>query len=194
MFYKIHFLLAISMCCLVSGFLSGCSSKQESMKKSYGQEIIAKHESLPSWITEPDDSPFTAIGSATYKGQSYFYIKNEALALAKMALAQKLQTKVQALTRTYFQTTGVQTEAVLGELSKQVSSQVSVQNISGAKVLKTFIAPDGEFFVKIAMNPEDVHSISAMSHNNAKIIWQQLQADKSFKELEQEVKRFEGQP
>ena len=179
-------------CCVLVFFVLGCSTKQETIKNQYGKEILSKHESLPSWITEPDDSTFTAIGSATYKGQSYFYIKNEAVALAKMALAQKLQTKVQAMTRTDFQTTGIQTEAVLGELSKQVSSQVSVQNLSGVKVLKTFIAPDGEFFVKVAINPDDIHSIASMSHNNAKIIWQHLQADKSFKELEHEVKVYEG--
>jgi hypothetical protein len=171
---------------------TGCSSKNESLKNAYGKELQAKHDSLPSWVTDKDDSPFTAIGSATYKGQSYFYIKNEAIALAKMALAQKLQTKVQAMTRTYFQTTGIQTESVLGEVSKQVSSQVTVQNLSGVMVLKTFIAPDGEFFVKVAVNPDDINSIASMSHNNAKIVWQQLQADKSFKELEAEVKNYEG--
>jgi len=184
-------ILFIIMVAISSVFI-GCSTKQEGIKKHYAQEIISKHENLPSWITEPDDSPFSAIGSATYKGQSYFYVKNEAIALAKMALAQKLQTKVQAMTRTYFQTTGVQTESTLAELSKQVSSQVSVQNLSGVKVLKTFITNDGEFFVKVAINPSDLQSIAAMSHNNSKIIWQQLQADKSFKELEDEVKKYEG--
>lgn len=46
--------------------------------------------------------------------------------------------------------------------------------------------------MKVAINPSDLQSIAAMSHNNSKIIWQQLQADKSFKELEDEVKKYEG--
>jgi outer membrane murein-binding lipoprotein Lpp len=167
---------------------SGCSSKSP-----YNESIStlkSKHNSLPSWVNI--ESTNTAVGSSTYKGQSYGFQKNEAIAIAKMNLSNKIAAKTDSLIKTFYQATGAKqgkkSIAQIDELTKQISTQVSSTIISGVEVKDVYIAEDGEMFVKILVSEEDLQSAILHSLLGNKIMKSELNAEKGFKELKDAVK------
>jgi len=167
---------------------TGCAEKNQ-----YGKlpnQLVQKHKDLPSWVN--NDSGLVAIGSATYKGQSYVQQKNQAVSIAKMNLGRKIQTKVDSLVRDYYRSTGAK-EAMVEELNSQTTSQVSSQVLQGVYVKEVYVSDDGEMFVQVGIDSETVSEFHSNNTKMQKYIYQQLQAEKSFKELKQEVKEFKDE-
>jgi len=188
----LHLLLAV-MSFVVLLLFTGCSQKSP-----YGQdvgELQNKHEDLPKWVLSDSDD-YSAVGSASYKGQSYIHQRNEAVATARMNLVNKIEIKVDSLTRVFYQATGQGSNlseknlATIDEVSKQVTSQVSSLYLRGSKAVDTYIADDGEMFVKVEVDPNINLSILENMKSNP-ILRQQKNADEGFKELETEVKKLE---
>ena len=122
--------------------------------------MITKFKSLPSWVNE--DNGLVSVGSATYKGQSFIQQKNQAVAVASMNLGRKIKTKVDSLTRDFFQGTTNENSSI-EEFTSQTTSQVSSEVIRGMYVKNIYVSDDGELFVQLSVN-EDV--LLGYYHNN----------------------------
>ena len=182
---KIHSLVVA----LLTGAIlfTGCGSKTPDYRQEKVKNFSEKINDLPKWVTE-DASPFTAVGSAVYKGQSFFHVRQEAVALAKLALVQKVSAKVDAVTKTYYQSSGATPDASLEDVTKTVSSQLSSQVLNGVIVTKTYASEDGELFVQVTLNPDAFEQFLKNNYSTQKYLYQQINADKAWKELKEEVK------
>ena len=168
--------------------ISGCSSTPDVRQEST-QNFTKNYEQLPKWVTE-DESPFTAVGSAVNKGQSFFHLRNEAVTLAKGALAQKVSAKVEALSKAYFQSVGAQKDATLEDVGTSSTTQVASQTLNGVLVTRTYVAKDGELFVQVSLQPEKFEAFIKNSYKSQAYILQTLNADKSWKELKEETAKL----
>lgn len=161
---------------------TGCSTAQVKPK-----ELAHKNKDLPSWVN--DDFGMVAVGSATYRGQSYIQQKNQAVAVASMNLGRKIKVKVDSLTQDYYRSMGEKSPAI-DVVTTQITSQVSSEILSGVSVKNIFIAEDGEMFVQIVLDNDSIANYIIGDANMKKYMSTQLAAEKGFKDLKQEVKEF----
>lgn len=127
---------------MVAGLMFvGCSTTTP--QQQFAKPMLEKYDNLPSWVKEYGDID-TAVGSAMYMGQNYIQQQTEAIAVAKMNLTQKLSSKVDSMIKQYYQNKGI-----VKTNNSQVSVQVSSSLVKNVKVVDTYVADDGELFVKI---------------------------------------------
>lgn len=183
--------IALSTLSLIAGIMlfSGCSNKEVDIRKERIENFTKTYHNLPEWVTK-DGSPYTAVGSAVNKGQSFFHLRNEAVALAKMALVQKVSVKVDAMTKSYYISTGAGSEAVLEDATKSATSQISSQTLSGVIVTKTYVDDSGELFVEVTLKPEVFEEFIKNNYKSQAYVYQRLQSDKAWQELKEEVKEL----
>lgn len=123
----------------------GCAEKSPQQISS--EQVIKKHKNLPEWVLNDDDVG-VAVGSSMYVGQSYNQQYTEAVSIAKMNLSQKLVSKVDSMYKTYYSNKKSN--------NSQLSAQVSSSIMKNVKVNKTFVAEDGELFVEISAEVDDL--------------------------------------
>lgn len=163
--------------------ISGCSTKEPRTERI--EAFNKKFNDLPAWVTD-DSSPYTAVGSVINKGQSFYHLRNEAVTLAKGALAQKISAKVDSLNKAYFSSTGANKDSTLEDVFKSSTLQVSSQVLNGVVVSKTFMSEDGELFVQVTLKPEVFEDFIKGNYKSQAYLYQQLQADKAWQELKEE--------
>jgi hypothetical protein len=179
----------LSMLSVLSVTVTGCSSKNYNASPATNA-LIEKSNNLPKWVNQ--DEGMVAVGSATYKGQSYIQQKNQAVAIAEMNLGRKLKTKVDSLVRDYYRVTGNK-DSMIEELSSQTTSQVSSELLQGVVVKEVYIANDGEMFVQVAINSEMIAEYKIGNAKMTKYVQTQLMAERSFADLKTEVKEYKAE-
>jgi len=166
---------------------SGCSTKDPRSERI--ENFSKKYNELPEWILK-DDSSFTAVGSVINKGQSFYHLRNEAVTLAKATLVQKISAKVDSMNKTYFGSAGATKDSVMQDVFKSSSLHVSSQVLNGVQVTKTYASQDGELFVQVTLSPEAFEQFLKQNYKSQAYLYQQLQADKEWKELKEEVSKL----
>jgi hypothetical protein len=179
----------LSVLSVLSVTVTGCSSKNYNASPATNA-LIEKSNNLPKWVNQ--DEGMVAVGSATYKGQSYIQQKNQAVAIAEMNLGRKLKTKVDSLVRDYYRVTGNK-DSMIEELSSQTTSQVSSELLQGVVVKEVYIANDGEMFVQVAINSEMIAEYKIGNAKMTKYVQTQLMAERSFADLKTEVKEYKAE-
>lgn len=178
--------LAIALAVLL---LAGCSNKVAVKPVTEPSVLLEKHDQLPSWVNDEDKDLFSAVGSARYKNQTYAQQKSEAQLSASAELVGKVEKRINALMKTYHQSTG-QNDAMLEDVFRQTSSSIASQTVSGVIVKEVYISKDGEMFVKVAIDPKYFSGVIKGSMQTNRTAWQQVQAQKAFNELEMEAKQY----
>ena len=109
--------------------LAGCSSQKIAEKTDSG---------LPSWIMNPTASDVEGIaGIACVADSGNLTVDRQAaMANARVALAQQINAKVQAMAETYSRRTDSASGASASTHFETVGRQVTEQNLSGSRVTK----------------------------------------------------------
>lgn len=119
--------------------LAACASSPKMAEKT--------DSGLPSWIMNPTPSAAEAIVDVACVSDSgnITVDKQAAIANARVAIAQQIKAKIQAMTETYSRRTDTLSGANAGTHFETVGRQITEQNLTGTSVIKAdYIVVNGK--------------------------------------------------
>lgn len=159
------------------------------------------NENIPDWVLNPSIEDGIAHSECVPSSGNMSIDKAQAVALARVGLAQQISTKVKALDKTYQERVDVQGESVVGSTFSSVSKQLTNQMLVGAQPVKTSYANfngQNQLCVMTALTPEKTKDlftklVSAsevtLSPQDASVLYQEFKAYKAQQELDQELSK-----
>jgi len=126
-------------------FVLGCGSSPSSSSQA---------NNMPEWVNDfPPEDVLWGIGVAKQSSQSMSMTTAEAR--ARVSIARQLNTKVQAMFTDYNQDAGNAGSQVNVSLQEDVSRQITNMDVSGARPIKRWSAPDGTWWYLVEINKSD---------------------------------------
>ena len=177
---------SVAAVAVLAGFMSGCAHTKVTSEKT------------PFDIIQEKANAITAAGGLAAVGMGSSRTVHLALDKAKTRgrteLAHIMETKVDSLKKDFSEEIGAGKESELNELFSAVSKHVAHQVLSGSvpKDLK-YETTDGmtTAWALMVVDPKVVADAFAGQANTARHLYTRLRASQAFKELDEEVKKFE---
>lgn len=166
--------------------ITGCGEKSIAIEKPDPKDHVSKYRDIPVWVNE-SSNPYISVGSAPFRGQDYIMQRDEAVAIAKSNLVMQVESKVDALYKSYKASIG-STATQNDNVFRRTTSQVASRILAGTMVSKTYMSNDGELFVRIVLDSNFANVPGA--NNEQKILLETLRSETAFKELEVEVEKI----
>ena len=180
---------------ILAAFLVGCASKGPSNTSSGNVQ-------LPDWIANPKVEGGIATAECSQWSGDISMDKAEAAALARATLVKQIDTKVQAMDKTYKRKVGTEKGQSTGSVFSSVSKQVAKQHLKGARVIKQEIVDIGEkkqLCVLMSLNPQKTKKMfnDIVKKSSAKVdprdkrqLYEKFKAKKAQEELSKEMKEY----
>lgn len=175
--------------------LAACGSTQQGTTSSVGSNI-------PDWVLNPlVENGIAATDCVKFSGNLSVDSKMAA-ANSRVALAQQIQTKVEALDKTYSSRTDANEETTVGTTFSSVSKQITNQTLSGARVIKTdivSIAGKDHVCSLMELNPTATENLFAalvekagkkINPEDQQFLYQEFKAYKAEQDLAAEIERL----
>lgn len=189
MFKKIH-LLSIPAIVL----LSACSSSNPTEETTVGK--------IPSWILNPQVEDGIAVSECVLWSGNMSIDKQQAMANARTSLAQRIETRVSAMDKTYRDKIEVASGVESGATFSSVSKQVTQQTLSGTTALKTDIVKIAEkdnLCVLVAIGQQSTKTVfdeliaaaaRPMNAEQKDVLYQEFKAQRAEQQLDQELEKL----
>ncbi len=152
----------------------------------------------PIWVCSErlDNLKLSAVGNYESTNAGLTFQKQQAMAAARVQIAQVMEVNVTNMVKNFAETTGFGDTETVDRVASNTTKQVTSQTLQGSKLYRQAKNPEtGTLFVLVGMGDaeldaalNDIINRSFSSDGNAQADWQRLQADKSFDELTEEVK------
>lgn len=158
-----------------------------------------KLSNAPKWVFKPEsDDGLASYGYSKITKAGLNFARVEALSNARDELARILKLKVKNMVKNFTEATGIEDIEAIDRVSTQVSKQVANEVLQGSKQKDMWISPENELFVLVTIDKNTVSKYIinsvATSFRNEQALWQQVQAKKSYEELQDEVDKEMNQP
>jgi len=185
---------------LIAGLImAGCAKHPKPQENPGASKVTGKciiqNADAPEWVCSGGNIKgyITAVGSAKPTPLGFSFQRNEAMQIARDEIARQLQLKVKNMVKNYMSTTGANAQTA-EKVTQYVSKQLTDKTLIGSKQLNIWVAPDKTLFVLVGL-PLDANKVKQVIHsslNNKDALWQQNQADKAQKELDQAIDKEFG--
>ena len=152
----------------------------------------------PLWVCleRLDNLKLSAVGNYEATNAGLTFQKQQAMAAARVQIAQVMEVNVTNMVKSFAETTGFGDTETVDRVASNTTKQITSQTLQGSKLYRQAKNPEtGTLFVLVGMGDaeldaalNDIINRSFTSEGDAQADWQRLQADKSFEELQAEVK------
>ncbi len=181
-----------------ASILGACTSSQTASQKSinnngaYTAQPQNMLGNLPTWALNPYvEGAESAIGMVKVGASGTANARNKAIAKARVELANQMEVKVQALTKSYSSVVGEGENEIVESVFSQVSKQISRQTLTGSRQIDMFMTSNKELYVLVAV-PNDVVKKAIKDGMNNGIeklkseekLYQEFKSDQAQKELD----------
>ncbi len=174
--------------------LGGCSSTPEKTVKAScfypGTTAVAE-----DWICDKpiEGIPVSAVGISESSNAGISFMKDIATADARGKLASQFKVQVQKMVKNFFGTTGSADSETVDRVAESTLKTITNETLIGSRVMRSGVGPLGRYYVLVGLDAENIgkaakESIQTSMKNN-EALWQQLQANRSFKELADEISK-----
>jgi len=188
---KIHWL---SLPAIV--LLSACSTNTD--------QVVEKTTigNIPTWILNPTVDDGIAVSECVLWSGNMSIDKQQAIANARTALAQRIETRVSALDKTYRDKVEVASGVESGSTFSSVSKQITEQTLVGTTPLKADIvniAGKDNLCVLVAIGQASTKDIfdtlvdaakRPMNAEQKDVLYQEFKAQRAEQQLEQELEKL----
>ncbi len=179
--------------------VSACASTEDTTSTV---EVNDTFKSIPAWVLNP--SPEQGLGAAScvvYSG-NLSVDQKVAVSNARVALAQQLQTKVEALEKNYLQRQDVDQQNKTGVSFEAVSKSITSESLTGSKADKFGIATingKDHYCAHVVMDEQQSQLVfnQALSASSADLnqtekdfMYQEFKAHKAEQSLEQALAEY----
>jgi len=180
---------------ILAAFLVGCASKGPSNSSSGNAQ-------LPDWMANPSVEGGIATAECSKWSGDVSMDKAEAAALARATLTKQIQTKVQAMDKTYKRKVGTEKGQSTGSVFSSVSKQVAQKQLKGARVIKQEIVEIGDnkqLCVLMSLNPKKTKKIfnNIVKKSSAKVdpkdkrqLYEEFKSKKAQEQLAKEMEEY----
>jgi len=184
--------IKLALAAAITVALSACSSNPT-------PEVL--NENIPDWVLNPSLENGIAHAECVSSSGNMSIDKAQAIALARVGLAQQISTRVKALDKTFQERVDVDGNSAIGATFSSVSKQVTNQALVGATPLKTSYANfngKNQLCVLTGLSPDKTESlfkslVSAsnknLSMNDESVLYQEFKAYKAQQELDRELEK-----
>ena len=174
--------------------LAACSSNSPTEETTVG--------SIPSWILNPQIDDGIAVSECVLWSGNMSIDKQQAVANARTALAQRIETKVTALDTSYRDKVETAAGVVSGSTFSSVSKQVTQQTLVGTNPIKTDIvniAGKDNLCVLVAIGQQATKNVFDELVNAAKrpmnaeqkdVLYQEFKSERAQQQLDLEVEKL----
>jgi hypothetical protein len=187
------------MSTLVAVALSGCLGGGGSTKLGKMKECVfpdAPKVEAPLWVCDApvEGVAVSAVGSHDRSAAGPAFMKEQAAASARVALAQQMKVTVGNMIKQYVETTGAASSETVDKVNTSVSKLITSETITGSRVFRSVTSPNGAMYVLVGLDPtvtkEAVEKVLKTSMNNDQALWQQFKAKKGQEELAEEIAKM----
>ncbi|WP_440055850.1 hypothetical protein ACSLBF_06795 [Pseudoalteromonas sp. T1lg65] len=179
----------------IVSILSACSSTQDDAASS-------PRVNIPEWVLNPTiEDGIAAADCVSYSGNISIDQKM-AVANARLALAQQIETRIEGLDKTFSNRTDANDETTVGGTFSSVSKQLTKQSLSGSRVLKADVVDISNkdyFCALVTLSPEQTKELfkdlvkeskRSIDPQDEKFLYQEFKAFKAEQDLEKEIARL----
>ncbi|MEJ6474609.1 hypothetical protein [Pseudoalteromonas piscicida] len=179
----------------VIGILSACSSSKDDAASS-------PRVNIPEWVLNPTiEDGIAAADCVRYSGNISIDQKM-AVANARLALAQQIETRIEGLDKTFANRTDANQDTTVGATFSSVSKQLTKQTLNGSRIVKADvidISGKDYFCALTTLSPELTKDLfkdlikeskRAVDPQDEKFLYQEFKAYKAEKDLEKEIARL----
>jgi hypothetical protein len=163
---------------------ASCASKPASSSATTGPT------NTPEWLNDfPPEDVLWGIGIA--KQSSTQMSMTTAEARARVAIARQLQTKVQAMFTDYNLDAGNVDNQANASLQEDVSRQITNIDVSGARPVKRWEAPDGTWWYLVEYKKSDARTSVASILGNEEAAFAQFKAQQALQYMDAQLAKNE---
>ena len=156
----------------------------------------APDQIAPGWICdEPIEGiELSAVGFANKSSAGISFMKQMAVADARVQLAQTFKTHVNNMIKQYAETTGAADSETVDLVNTSVSKLITSETLIGSRLYKSKASPSGSLYVIVVLDSVNVQRAaedsikSSMKNDNA--LWQQFKAKNAQDELAAEISQM----
>lgn len=194
---KLSVLLVSSM---VAVGLSGCTGGPTSVVKPTRPDCVFPDnpgEAAPDWVCTEQAEGVTvgAVGTYEKSGAGVQFMKDQAVASARVNLAQQMKVHVANMIKQYAETTGAGASETVDKVNTSVSKLITKETVSGSRLFKQTTNEKGSIYVLVGIDPTQadkaVKEVVKTSMNNERALWQQFKAAKSQDELAADIAKMD---
>ena len=145
---------------------------------------------MPEWLNDfPPEDVLWGIGIAKQSSPSMSMTTAEAR--ARVAIARQLNTKVQAMFTDYNLDAGNVGNQANSSLQEDVSRQITNMDVSGARPIKRWQAPDGTWWYLVEFKKSDAKKAVASILGNEEAAFAQFKAQQALQMLDAQLAKNE---
>jgi hypothetical protein len=147
----------------------------------------------PGWVCDEPVAgvELSAVGYSKKSMAGVSFMKQMAVADARVQLAQTFKTHTTNMIKIYVETTGSADSETVDQVSTSVSKLISSKTLIGSRLYKSKVSPTGGIFVivcmDIAMQQKATEDVIKTSMKNDAALWQKFNAQKAQDELAAEI-------
>jgi len=170
--------------CLTAAVLTvtACGSSSAAVSKG--------PDNTPEWLNDfPPEDVIWGIGTAKQSSTSMSMTTAEAR--ARVAIARQLNTKVQAMFTDYNLDAGNVKNQANTSLQEDVSRQITNMDVSGARPIKRWQAPDGTWWYLVELKKSDARKTVASILGNEEAAYAQFKAMQALQMLDAQLAKQE---
>jgi hypothetical protein len=144
----------------------------------------------PEWLNDcPPEDVIWGIGVAKQSSTSMSMTTAESR--GRVAVARQLSTKVQAMFTDYNLDAGNVNSQANASLQEDVSRQITNMDVSGARPIKRWEAPDGTWWFLVEMKKSDARNTVASILGNQEAAFAQFKAQQALQMLDAQLAKDE---
>jgi hypothetical protein len=144
----------------------------------------------PEWLNDlPPEDAIWGIGIAKQSSPSMSMTTAEAR--ARVAIARQVQAKVQAMFTDYNLDAGNVNAQANASLQEDVSRQITNMDVSGARPIKKWEAPDGTWWFLVELKNADAKNTVASILRNEEAAFAQFKAQQALDMLDYQLEKQE---
>ncbi len=187
---------------IATASLLGCGNLPKEVKQAKRAECVfpdAPDTAAPGWVCdEPVEGvDVYAVGTYEKTGAGLQFQKDQAVASARVNLAQQMKVHVQNMIKQYAETTGAGSSETVDKVNTNVSKLVTRETLEGSRLFKTLMSPKGTLYALVGFDTKlaqkKTEDVVKSSMKNDKALWQQFKAKQGQDELAAEIAKM-GDP
>lgn len=188
---------SLSLAALMVSALAGCASNAPVAKTPDCVFPDNPSEAAPDWVCTEQAEGITvgAVGIAEKSNAGVQFMKDQAVAAARVNLAQQMKTHVNNMIKQYAETTGVGSAETVDKVNTSVSKLFTQEMIAGSRMFKQRTNSKGTMYVLVGIDPEQadkaVKQVVTTSMNNDRALWQQFKATKTQEEMAADIAKLD---
>lgn len=147
-------------------------------------------EKYPEWVTSPRyENGLAGVGSARISSLGFDFARKEAMANARADLARQIGIKINSTFKSYVAKSGIDKNTAVDSVVEEVYKDMVSEDISGSRLERSWESPEGELFVLVVIDNENVIRRAVESAENIEDL-QEMDNDEAKKQLRQELENF----